>query len=269
MRFAPLLALFLAATSFAQESFAPRFEDGDVWIETTRASLNLRLKVTQVEDGVEGSTQAQDSLVEREERREVTILEGGKNAPAAWKVSWPASRVREGAEAQPTELEGKSVEVRGREALPEDASEASKAAAREPGAWRSLLPPGPKSPGDSWKLKPASLLKLLIQGAREEPADSPELDLKFAGVEEKDGARIATIEISGPIAVDSRQEFRIEYAVKGTLRWDLTTGHPVSLELRGEAKAFEGKVKDAHGEVVGKIEGKGSEFGVRVEYSVK
>ncbi|MCE9582246.1 MAG: hypothetical protein K8T20_07120, partial [Planctomycetes bacterium] len=77
------------------------------------------------------------------------------------------------------------------------------------------------------------------------------------------------IEIAGPIAVDSRQEFRIEYAVKGTLRWDLATGHPVSLELRGEAKAFEGKVKDAHGEVAGRIEGKGSEFGVKVEYSVK
>ncbi|MCE9584077.1 MAG: hypothetical protein K8T20_16455, partial [Planctomycetes bacterium] len=215
MRFAPLLALLLAATAFAQESFSPRFEDGDVWTAITTASLKLRLKVTQVEDGVDGTTQSQDSVVEREERREVTIVEAGKGAPAAWKVSWPVSRVREGADAQPTALEGRTVEIRGREATPDDTPDAVKAAAREPEAWRALLPAAPKSPGDAWKIKPASLMKLVIQGAREEPADSPELDVKFAGVEEKDGARFATIEIAGPIAVDSRQEFRIEYAVKG------------------------------------------------------
>ena len=57
--------------------------------------------------------------------------------------------------------------------------------------------------------------------------------------------------------------------MKGTLRWDLTTGHPVSLDLHGEAKAFEGKVKDAHGEVVGRVEGKGSEFSVQVDYTIR
>ncbi|KAF0241376.1 MAG: hypothetical protein FD180_4466, partial [Planctomycetota bacterium] len=69
------LALLLAAPAIAQESFSPRFEDGDVWIESTRASLTLRLKVTEVEDGVDGATQEQKSAVSREERRETTILE--------------------------------------------------------------------------------------------------------------------------------------------------------------------------------------------------
>lgn len=266
------LALLLAAPAIAQESFSPRFEDGDVWIESTRASLTLRLKVTEVEDGVDGATQEQKSAVSREERRETTILEATRDAPAAFKTAWPLSRTREGAPdavAQPTALEGQAVELRGRDATPSDAPDAVKAAAREPAAWRALLPAASKSPGDSWTVPAAALARVLVRGAREEPADTSEIKVTFAGVAEKEGSRVATLTLAGSIAVDSRQDFRVQFDVKGELKWDLATGHPVSLAISGEAKTLEGKVKDEKGEVVGKIAGEGSAFEVMVNYEVK
>ena len=69
--------------------------------------------------------------------------------------------------------------------------------------------------------------------------------------------------------MDSRQDFRVQFDVKGELLWDLTTGHPVSLAIEGEAKTLEGKVKDDKGEVVGRVADAGSTFSVRVEYTVK
>jgi hypothetical protein len=109
----------------------------------------------------------------------------------------------------------------------------------------------------------------VIRGAREEPADSSELKVTLSKIDEVDGGRIATLTVEGTIAVESRQEFKVSYDVKGTLRWDLGGGHPLSLELKGEAKAFEGKIKDEHGEVVGRIAGEGSIFSLRVDDAVK
>ena len=266
------LAFLLASSALAQESFTPRFEDGDVWTETTRASLTLRLKVTEVEDGVDGATHEQQSAVAREERRETTILEAAKDTPAAFKTSWPLSRTREGAAeaaSVPTALEGQSVEIRGREATPSDAADAVKSAAREPGAWRALLPASPKSAGDSWTVPAAALARVLVRGAREEPGDTSEIKVTLVAIAEKDGSRIATLSLAGSIAVDSRQDFRVQFDVKGELLWDLAAGHPVSLAITGEAKALEGKVKDEKGEVVGKIAGEGSAFAVMVDYSIR
>ena len=266
------ITLVLATPALAQETFSPRFEDGDVWTEATLANLTLRLKVTEIEDGVDGTTQNQKSIVSREDRRETTILEATKDTPAAFRTTWPLSRTRDGAPdatSTPTALEGQSVEIRGRDATPADAPDAVKAAAREPAPWRALLPPNPKSPGDTWTIPAAAIARILVRGAREEPGDTSEIKITFASVAEKDGARVATLSLAGSIAVDSRQDFRVQFDMKGELQWDLASGHPVSLALTGEATALEGKVKDEKGEVVGKIAGEGSAFEVRVTYLVK
>ncbi len=262
--------LLLTSFALAQETFTPKFEDGDAWTETTTASLTLRLKVTEVEKGTDGATHEQAAAVAREERRETRILEATKDTPTAFRVAWPLSRERQdAADPRPTALEGRSVEIRGRDATPTDAPDAVKAAAREPAAWRFLLPLVPKSPGDSWSVPAAALARVLVRGAREEPADTSEIKVTFATVANKDGARFATLSLAGSIAVDSRQDFRVQFDVKGELLWDLTTGHPVSLAIEGEAKTLEGKVKDDKGEVVGRVADAGSTFSVRVEYTVK
>src|SRR6185503_8451859 len=119
------LALLLTALpALAEESFTPRFEDGDLWVETTSASLSLKLKVTPIEDGAEGAPREQETTVRREERRETTVIEGGKGAPGAWKSTWTTSRVDDGSGAKATDLEGRTVEIHGRDATPADAPEA-------------------------------------------------------------------------------------------------------------------------------------------------
>ncbi|MEK7470371.1 MAG: hypothetical protein AAB074_23620 [Planctomycetota bacterium] len=266
------LTFILVSGALAQETFTPRFEDGDVWTEVTSAKLTLRLKVTEVEDGVDGAAHDRTSAVFREERRETTILEATRDTPAAFRMSWPLSRTREGAPdaaSTPTALEGQSVEIRGRDATPADAPEAVKSAAREAAPWRALLPTSPKSAGDSWKIPAAALARVLVRGAREEPGDTSEIKITLASVAEGDGARVATLALTGSIGVDSRQDFRVQFDVKGELLWDLSSGHPVSLAMTGEAKSLEGKVKDEKGEVVGKIAGEGSAFEIRVGYAVK
>lgn len=265
-----LASLLLVSSALAQETFAPKYEEGDTWTEVTSAALSLRLKVTEVDKGTDGATHEQAAAVDRGERRETRILEATKDTPTAFKTSWPLSRERQdGAEARPTALEGRSVEIRGRDATPADAPDAVKAAAREPAAWRVLLPLAPKSPGDSWSVPAAALARVLVRGAREEPADTSEIKVTLAGVAEKDGARIATLSLAGSIAVDSRQDFRVQFDVKGALVWDLSAGHPVSLTIEGEAKTLEGKVKDEKGEVVGRIADDGSTFSLKVEYSIR
>lgn len=265
-----LAALLLSGTVLAQETFSPSVEEGDVWTETTESSLSLRLKVTEVDKGKEGATREQGAKVEKEERRETRILEASKGVPGALRTTWVSSRERvDGGEARATALEGRTVEIRGREATPADAPEAAKAAAREPAAWRALLPSGPRSPGESWTIPAASVARLLLRGASEEPSDASEIKVTFAGVSARDDARIATLSISGIVAVDSRQDFRVQFDVEGELLWDLASGHPVSLTLTGKARTLEGTLKDARGETLGKVTGEGSEFSVKTGYSVR
>ncbi|MCC6738616.1 MAG: hypothetical protein IT452_06190 [Planctomycetia bacterium] len=263
-------ALLLCGAVLAQETFSPSMEEGAVWTETTEGSLTLRMKVTEVDKGKEGATREQGAKVEKEERRETRILEASKGVPAALRATWVTSRERlDGGEARATALEGRTVEIRGREARPADAPEAAKAAARGPEPWRALLPSGPRSPGESWTVPAAALSRLLLRGASEEPSDASEIKVTFARVSGQDDARIATLTLSGTIAVDSRQDFRVQFDVEGELLWDLSSGHPVSLTLAGKARALEGTLKDSRGEIVGKVTGEGSEFAVKTGYSVR
>lgn len=265
-----LAALLLPAAVFAQEAFSPSVEEGDVWTETTESSLSLRLKVTEVDKGKEGATREQGAKVEKEERRETRILEASKGVPGALRTTWVTSRERlDGGESRATALEGRTVEIRGREATPADAPEAAKAAAREPAPWRALLPAGPRSPGESWTIPAAALARVLLRGASEEPSDTSEIKVTFARVSGQDGARIATLTLSGSVSVDSRQDFRVQFDVEGELLWDLENGHPVSLALTGKARTLEGTLKDSKGETQGRITGEGSEFKVKTGYSVR
>jgi hypothetical protein len=275
----PLLALLALPLLLSAEDapeppavpFAPIAEAGDVWTVRTRARFDLRLRVTELENGQEGATREKTGLSERVETRRVEITGGADGRPASWKVAFVESRVRESAEAPlaPDAAHGLALEIRGAEALPADAPDDVRARARRAEVFRALLPEGAKRPGESWEVKGSDLARFVVRGSDEEPAADSALKVELGDIREEKAGRIAALRVSGTLRVDSRQEFRIAYEVKGELLYNLDAQVPVSLALEGTAAEFAGAISDARGRAVGRLDGKGSRFEARVEYEVK
>jgi hypothetical protein len=270
-------ACLLVLPAAAQESFLPAPEKGDIWVARTETEAVLRLRVTPADPDSGGPADA-GSTRRTAETQETAWLEAEGDAPGSWKVTFTESREAAGKpdadparlELRPTDLEGHAWEVSASgELTPADAPEAVRARLRETETWRALLPPGPRRAGESWIVPAARLARLVVRGAEEPPDGASEFKVTFQEIAGEGDARSAVLVLEGRVAVDSRQGFRVEYDVRGSLRYDLSRQRPLALDVAGEAVVLEGAVKDRDGEVIGTVEGRGTRFEMRTRWTFR
>src|SRR5262249_30314151 len=105
-----------------------------------------------------------------------------------------------------------------------------------------LLPPGPVTPGQSWKASPAPVLELTDM----EKVDEGELTVKFLGVAEVEKRKVAKLEVGGTVR-GVNEDGPNRQTLAGTAYFDLDAGMLTYLSIKGTHELLDGTTSQTVG----------------------